>query len=99
MAFTCHAVPLWAYTAKRAAPCDMPYYYLNGRRADRAVYYAAMLREKGSDSLPPFLCINDAGETPAEETPAGGAWIEDMRDFLEAYYPEPSGFERGGRPA
>jgi hypothetical protein len=91
MVFTCHAVQLWAYAVKRTVPCDMPYYYLNSRRADRKIYYAAMLREKNSDSLPPFLCINDVGEAPEEHT-----WRKDMRDFLDAYYPEPSSFESGG---
>jgi hypothetical protein len=90
--FTCHAVPLWAYALKRTVPCDMPYYYLNGRRADRKIYYAVMLREKDADSLPPFLCINDVGETPDDHS-----WREDMRNFLDAYYPEASSFEIGGR--
>jgi hypothetical protein len=95
MVFTCHAVQLWAYAVKRTVPCDMPYYYLNGRRADRKIYYAAMLREKDADSLPPFLCINDVGESP-EENPRR----EDMRFFfLDADYPDPSSFERGGSPA
>jgi hypothetical protein len=91
MAFTCHAVQLWAYAMKRTVPCDMPYYYLNNKRADRAIYYTAMLREKDADSLPPFLCINDVGEAPE-----GHTWREDMRAFLDAYYPIPSSFENGG---
>jgi hypothetical protein len=94
MAFPCHAVPLWAYAMKRTVPCDMPYYYLNSKRADRKIYYAAMLREKNTESLPPFLCINDVGEAPKEHS-----WREDMRRFLDAYYPEASAFELGGSSA
>jgi hypothetical protein len=79
---------------KRTVPCDMPYYYLNSKRADRNVYYAVMLREKNAESLPPFLCINDVGEAAEEHS-----WRADMRAFLDAYYPEASAFETGGVPA
>jgi hypothetical protein len=88
MVFTCHGAPLWAYLARRAVPCDMPYYYLNSRRYDRKVYYASMLREKNRGTLPLFLCINDTGAAKAP------SWRKDMLDFLDAYYPRPSAFER-----
>ena len=94
MVFTCHAVRLWAYAVKRTVPCDMPYYYLNSKRAERKISYAVMPREKNSDSLPPFLCINDVGEAPDEHSRR-----EDMRTFPDAYYPEASAFEIGGSPA
>jgi hypothetical protein len=90
MVLTCHGAPLWAYAERRAAPMDMPYIYLNSRRYDHQVYYAAMLREKDGESLPPFLCINDAGISDAAR------WLEHMLDFLEKYYPQTSGFEKAG---
>ncbi|MDR2821322.1 MAG: hypothetical protein LBB60_12435 [Desulfovibrio sp.] len=91
MVFTCHAAPLWAYTAERAVPCDMPFYYMNCRHYDRKVYYDAMLREKDKGTLQPFFCINDAGAAKTQN------WQEDMLGFLEAYCLKPSAFELKGR--
>ena len=87
LTLTCHGAPLWAYAARRAVPCDMPYYYMNSRRYDRKLYYEAMLREKGQGTLPPFLCINDTGGDT-------GVQMEEMLAFLNAYYPDSSEFER-----
>lgn len=91
MAFYCHAIPLWAYAAKRAVPCDAPYYYINTKRFDRRTYYEALLREKGTATLPLFFCLNDVGEVG--KVLKKHSWQKDMADFLEAFFPEPSAFE------
>jgi hypothetical protein len=94
MAFYCHALPLWTYARKRAVPLDAPFYYINTVRYDREAYYQAMLREKGSEVMPLFFCLNDVGESWE-----GDDRQEDMRRFLQRYFPEPSSFEsEGGAP-
>ena len=91
MAFWSHAIPLYACATGQAVPCDATYYYINTKRYDRRAHYAALLRQKGTDSQPLFFCLNDAGERFWPHS-----WREDMADFLQAYYPEPSTFERRG---
>ena len=88
MAFNCHAAPLWAYAVKRGVPCDLPYYYINTKRPDRGAYYAAILRQQGARTQPLFFCLNDGGGAGLFD------WRKDMAEFLEAYYPRPSSFER-----
>lgn len=89
MAFYCHCLPYWTYAHKKAVPFDLPFYYINTARFDRKVYYTSMLKEKNSGVLPLFFCLNDVG-TPR----VGDTRHSDMRDFLTAFYPEPSSFER-----
>jgi hypothetical protein len=89
MTFSSHAIPLWAFAEKRAVPCDVPYYYINAKRFDRKTYYATMLRQKDTGTLPFFFCLNDVGEAPP-----GHTWRSDLREFLAAFYPVPSPFER-----
>lgn len=89
MAFYSHCLPYWSYTHKRAVPVDAPFYYINTGRFDRKVYYASMLREKGSGCLPLFFCLNDAGEPKPGDTRH-----TDMRNFLRAFFPDPCEFEK-----
>ncbi len=88
MAFYCHMAPLWGYAARRALPCDLPYYYINTKRPDRMAYYRALLRER-ADSPLLFYCLNDA-----EGGRERHLWREDMAAFLHARYPKKSVFER-----
>lgn len=89
LVFPCHAVPLLGYAMKRVVPRDMPFYYINSKRFDRNTYYAAMLAEKDRETLPPFLCLNDVGDAPP-----GHRWRADMHNFLAAFYPTSSAYER-----
>lgn len=89
MAFYCHAIPLWAYAKGRAVPVDVPFYYMNTKRFDRKTYYSALLKEKDSPRTPALLCLNDVGDGAP-----GSRWRDDMANFLAAFYPAPSSFER-----
>lgn len=94
MAFYSHCLPHWSYMHGKSVPVDLPFYYINTARFDRKVYYDSMLREKDSGVLPLFFCLNDVGE-PHE----GDVRHEDMRRFLEAFFPSPSQFEGYCDPA
>ena len=88
IAFYCHGIPLWAYARKMAAPCDVAWYYINAKRADRQQCYAALLREKNTGTPALFFCLNDVGEAPP-----GNTWRAEMERFLSDFYPEKSSFE------
>jgi hypothetical protein len=88
IAFYCHGIPLWAYVRKTTVPCDVAWYYINAKRADRQQCYAALLREKNTGTLAPFFCLNDVGEAPPGDT-----WRAEMKRFLSGFYPEKSSFE------
>lgn len=90
MVFSSHAVPLFACAAKRAVPCDVPHYYINTKRFDHQAHYDALLRQKGTPCQPPFFCLNDVGDRKST------TWQRDMENFLQAYYPTPSSFEKSG---
>ncbi|MDR1659737.1 MAG: Stealth CR1 domain-containing protein [Desulfovibrio sp.] len=89
IAFYCHGIPLWAYARRATVPCDVAWYYINAKRLDRRLCYAAISREKSLGTLPLFLCLNDVGEAPS-----GNAWHADMQTFLSGFYPDKSAFER-----
>lgn len=91
MAFYSHAIPLLSFTRKRAVPCDVPYYYINTKRLFRRTFYASILAGGHGGEMPPFFCLNDVGEAPR-----GHSWEDDMRRFLDAFFPEPSSFENPG---
>jgi hypothetical protein len=90
MAFYCHAAALWAYAMKRAVPCDATYAYINVKRRDRRLGYAALLADAAAGRGPLFCCLNDVAWKEH-----GGGWQEDLRDFLARRWPEPSPCERG----
>lgn len=89
MAFYSHCLPHWSYAFGRAVPFDLPFYYINTARFDRHTYYACLLREKGDEAMPLFFCLNDVGEMKPEDNRH-----DDMRDFLEAFFPSPSPYEK-----
>jgi hypothetical protein len=88
IAMYCHALPLWAYHKKRLVPCDERYYYVQPMRRDRVAYYKASLHARNDHGPPIFFCINDVGRKDG-----AGRWRDDLDMFLNAYYPQPSGFE------
>lgn len=87
MAFYCHAAPIFACNAGEAAPCDVPYYYLNVKRPDRRLYYSALLRRNSKSPL--FACLNDVPDKTWTER-----WESDMRRFLSSFLPRASKFEK-----
>ena len=88
MAFYSHAIPLLSFMRKRAVPCDVPSYYINTKRVFRRMFYRSLLAGGHERGMPPFFCLNDVGDAPQ-----GHTWERDMRQFLEAFFPEPSSFE------
>ena len=91
MAFYSHCLPYWSYFLKRAVPSDLPFFYINTARFDRKAYYRSMLKENGSGAIPLFFCLNDVGEPGQDDTRHA-----DMREFLNAYFPQPSSAEKRG---
>lgn len=89
MVFYCHMAPLWAYAKQRGVACDLAYYYINTKRLDRKAYYGALLKEQNSDTIPMFFCLND----PADSR-EWYRWQEDYSDFVHAFYPKKSSFEK-----
>jgi len=89
MAFYSHCLPSWAYTHKKAVPVDLPFFYINTSRFDRKAYYDGMLKEKNSDALPLFFCLNDVGGDDEDVERIG-----DMQLFLRNFFPRASQFEK-----
>ena len=83
-----HAAPLLLYGQKRVAPRDERYYYVQTRRRDRLAYYSGLASSRRDGAPPLFFCINDVGDEN------WGDWRGELHALMEAYFPDPSSFER-----
>ena len=76
----------YAYALGKAVPAQISYLYLDLANPHAPRWFDALLRERNMD----VFCMNDTSMTPAQR----GTSIPQLQNFLEAYFPEPSSFEK-----
>lgn len=65
--------------------------YFNVRRRMAPRMYRELLAKRGTDAAPQSICINDDAFAAPERD-----FVRDLGEFLNAYFPTPSAFERTG---